>query len=319
VNTRYDDFETIVVDDGSTDGSLELVERMKKELPALSFITTHSNLGPAAGRNAGVDASTGRYVAFLDSDTEVDPQWLIDPVLTMERDPSVGVIQCKLLLMEERDKYDYAGDFLSQFGFLVQSVTFREHDDLKVGRTEIFGVKSAAMMINRELFLAIGRFDEDFFIYLEETDLCWRAWLRGYRVQFIPTSIVYHDFGNPLKLLKQSSKFLTKYHGPKNYMTTILKDAGGFYLVRIAPLHIFCWIGISLWHYARGRVREGLWISRGLSYNLLNFRSIWRKRLMTQYRIRRVEDNVIMPHVMVRISPMYLIRKATSEGSGWKI
>src|SRR5437899_12851075 len=71
-NTRYDDFETIVVDDGTTDGSAEFVERMRKELARLSIITNHSNLGPAAARNIGVDASAGQYVAVLESDIETN-------------------------------------------------------------------------------------------------------------------------------------------------------------------------------------------------------------------------------------------------------
>jgi GT2 family glycosyltransferase len=318
--TAYENFETIVVDDGSTDGSADYAKELQqKNSMDVSVIETKANMGAAAARNLGASHSRGDYLAFLDSDTQVDQGWLSDPISTMTEDPTVAAIQCKLMLMTDHHKFDYAGDHLSQFGFLAQRVDFGQLDDGKLPRADIFGVKSAAMLIRRDVFMSIGMFDEDFFIYLEETDLCWRVWLSGCRVQFLPTSIVYHKFGDIKKLASRNTKFLSKYYGPRNYVTTILKDAGGVSLIKIVPLHIFCWIGIGLWHCARGRLREGIWISRGIAYNLWNFRSIWRKRLMIQYLVRRVGDNTIMPHIMVRISPMYLYRKATDEGSGWKL
>src|SRR5439155_26548996 len=119
--------------------------------------------------------------------------------------------------------------------------------------------------------------------------------------------------------LSGRAKFLSKYHGTKNYLTTILKNADGLNLLKIVPVHVVLWFGIVIWHFGRGRTQEGIWISRGIIYNLTNLRSTWQKRRIVQRRVRIVPDKTIFPRVMVRISTTYLYRKATTKGSGWKL
>lgn len=318
--TRFSNFEVILVDNGSTDGSVDHVRDTFRSCNKLKILETGRNLGASTGRNIGAKFAKGKYLAFLDCDTEVDGSWLKEAVGLMEQCPTVGAVQCKLLLMSDHSKIDYAGDFISQFGFLVQRLPLGAEDNGVMQETAlIFGVKSAGMVTRRKIFEKIGMFDEDFFIYMEETDLCWRIWLSGSQVAYVPRSIVYHAFGQTFKLLSPRTKFLAKYHGTKNYITTILKNAGSSSLVRIISIHLLCWIGIMLWHFGRKRVTEGTWILSAIIYNLQNFRSIWRKRMITQHLVRMVADKAIMPHVMVRISPAYLYWKATHRGSGWNL
>src|SRR2546425_6469078 len=284
------------------------------------LIQRDQNLGASAGRNEAAKLASGHYLAFLDPDTQVDGNWLREAVLLMEEHRSVAIVQCKLLLLSDRKRIDYIGDFMSQFGFLVQRVPLGTLDSSLWQRTAlIFGVKSAGMVASKRVFEEIGKFDEDYFIYMEETDLCWRVWLSGSQVAYSPTSIVYHDFGQLSKLRLQRTKFLSKYHGTKNYIMTILKNADGPSLLRIIPIHIAFWVGIAVWHFGRGRTQEGLWISRGIIYNLRNLRLTWRKRTVVQRQVRIVPDKAILPQVMLRISPTYLYQKATREGSGWRI
>ena len=318
--TEYRDFEVILVDNSSTDGSLDQVKFHFANEPRLKIVQNPRNLGASTGRNIGSKHASGKYLAFLDSDTQVDRNWLKEAVSLMEQHPSVATVQCKLVLMSNPSRLDYIGDFISQFGFLVQRVPLGALDgEISRRTTLIFGVKSAGMVANKRVLENIGVFDEDYYIYMEETDLCWRVWLNGSQVAYSPSSIVYHDFGQISKLRSERAKFLSKYHGTKNYITTILKNADGFTLLRILPIHIMLWFGIAIWHFARGRTQEGTWISRGIIYNLRHFRSTWRKRMMVQRYVRTVPDKTILPQVMVRISPTYLYEKATSEGSGWNL
>ena len=318
--SNYPNFEIIVVDNGSTDGSVELVKDRFQQLKNARLIQSDQNLGASAGRNSAVKHAKGRYLAFLDPDTQVDGNWLREAIVLMEQRPSVAIVQCKLFLSSDKKRIDYVGDFLSQFGFLVQRAPLGAFDNNLWHKTAlIFGVKSAGMVANRETFERIGMFDEDYFIYMEETDLCWRAWLNGYQVAYSPSSLVYHDFGQLSKLKLQRTRFLSKYHGTKNYITTILKNADGSSLLKILPIHIALWIGIAVWHFGRRRTQEGFWISSGIVYNLRNLRATWRKRAVVQRRVRRVSDKTILPQVMVRVSPTYLYQKATQEGSGWRI
>ena len=316
----YPNLEVILVDNGSIDGSINQVKRDFGNESRLKIVQNPRNLGASAGRNIGSKHASGKYLAFLDSDTEVDRNWLREAVSQMERNPSIATVQCKLVLLSDPRKIDYIGDFISQFGFLVQRAPLGAYDgDISRETAQIFGVKSAGMVSNRHILEKIGLFDEDYFIYMEETDLFWRVWLNGSHVVYSPASIVYHDFGRMSKLLSQRAKFLSKYHGTKNYVTTILKNADGINLLKIVPIHIMLWFGIVIWHFGRGRTQEGIWISRGIIYNVKNLRSTWRKRLIVQRRVRTIPDKAILPRVMVKISPTYLYRKATHEGSGWKL
>ena len=318
--SNYPNFEIIVVDNGSTDGSVEVVRDRFLYLKNARLIQSGQNLGASAGRNEAAKFANGHYLAFLDPDTQVDGNWLREAVLLMEQHQSVAIVQCKLLLMSETKRIDYVGDFMSQFGFLVQRVPLGTLDsDLWQKTALIFAVKSAGMVANRRVFERIGMFDEDYFIYMEETDLCWRAWLNGSQVAYSPTSVVYHDFGQLSKLKSQRTKFLSKYHGTKNYIITILKNADGPTLVKIVPIHLVFWIGIIVWHFGRGRAQEGFWISRGILYNIRNLRSTWRKRMIVQRQVRVVSDKTILSTIMTRISPTYLYWKATHEGSGWNL
>jgi GT2 family glycosyltransferase len=320
LSSRYPNFEVILVDNGSADGSVELVRTEFGSRPELKIIESDRNLGASAGRNVGAKFANGKYLAFLDSDTQVDAQWLSEAVATMESASTIGALQCKLMLMPDKGKLDYVGDFLSQFGFLVQRVAMGTPDnEISRKRAHIFAAKSAGMITRKAIFDKVGRFDDDFFIYMEETDLCWRIWLNGSEILYEPNSIVYHFAPDDLKLRAQRTRFLAKYHGTKNYVTTILKDAGGTSLIKILPIHLFCWMGIAAWHYAGGRVQEGNWIARALLYNLVNFASIWRKRLSTQHLVRLAKEEAIMPQIMVKISPSYLYKKTTRKGSGWKV
>jgi len=320
LSTEYPSFEVILVDNASTDGSIDLVRRQFGNEPRLKIIPNSKNLGASAGRNTGSKHATGKYLAFLDPDTQVDRNWLKEAVMLMEEHPSVAAVQCKLLLLSNPSRIDYVGDFISQFGFLVQRVPLGALDTNAFRKTAlIFGVKSAGMVASKLVLQKIGVFDEDYFIYMEETDLCWRVWLSGSQVAYSPTSIVYHDFGQSSKLTSERTKFLSKYHGTKNYVTTILKNTDGANLLRIAPIHIILWIGIVIWHFRTNRAQEGIWILHGIIYNLRNLRSTWRKRMLVQRQVRTVTDKIILPQVMVKISPSYLYWKATHEGSGWSV
>lgn len=320
MKSKYPSFEIILVDNGSTDGSIDSIKRVMKEQPdlKLSIICNKENIGPAAARNIGAKKSCGGYLAFLDSDTKVDPFWLNEAIKVMDSDSTIGAIQCKLLLLNSQKRFDYAGDYLSPFGILVQRVNLGEPDDGRYDNiVEIFGVKSAAMLIRREVFEAVGMFDDDYFIYGEETDLCWRVWLSGYRIVFAPTSKVYHNFNLVLKSNSNRPRSLDKYHGTKNYISSLIKNFGLWNLVKVLPLNLSIWIGISIWYVLKRRLNWATYVMKGVLYNLIHFKQIWKKRLRVQYLTRKVPDNYIMSRIMKKTSPAYFYNKVLRPG-GWR-
>ena len=240
--------EVIVVDNGSTDNSsINLKEDFSRYSTQLTIVSLKKNYGPSLARNAGVRRARGRYLAFLDNDTQVDRYWAKTAIDRFQQDQTIGILQCKLLLAGDRKKIDYVGEYLGQNGFLIQRAPVMAEDR---GQFEkeclILAAKSAGMFITKKAFTAAGGFDNDYFIYVEETDIGWRCWLAGYRVLYCPGSIVYHEFGtSSIILSKQKNDFNAKFHGCKNYILTLTKNLEMINIVKILPTHILLWLGLA--------------------------------------------------------------------------
>lgn len=308
-NASYPNLEIIVTDNGSTDGSIQNLINLFGVDNRLKIVEIGENKGPAYARNMGVEIAKGKYIAFLDNDTEPEPNWLDSLVETLENDSSIGACQCKLLLMSERTKLDYAGDYISNLGFLVQRVNAGEEDRGQVDtRDEILSAKSAAMIIRADVVKEIGGFDEDYFIYVEETDLGWRVWLKGYRIIFVPESRVYHEFGTSSIILGSKQNYFAKFHGSKNYITTLIKNMGPIYMVKIVPVHISLWIGMACWLLLKGQFDDSKNIFKGVYWVICNITTIFQKRRAVQ-RMRVVSDGELMPKIMRNQSFEYFYKK----------
>jgi GT2 family glycosyltransferase len=185
----FEDFETIVVDDGSTDGSLALVGRDYREVRVLAL---GENAGFSAAVNAGIGASDSEYVALLNNDTEVDPGWLEALVRAADSYPEAGFFASKLVDFHDRRVLDGAGDVLRYSGLPYRL----GHGELDRGQYDeevfVFGACAGAALYGRGMLDDVGLFDEDFFANCEDGDLSFRAQLAGYRCLYAPGAVVYH-------------------------------------------------------------------------------------------------------------------------------
>ena len=162
------------------------------------------------------------------------------------------------------------------------------------------------MVVRREMLDKTGFFDEDYFIYLEETDLCWRGWLAGYRVMFIPESIVYHEFGGSALSLGARQNYFAKYHGSKNYISTLIKNLGALNLIKMLPVHIFSWTGVFFWLLLHGKPREAGYVLKGMLWVFFNLAKLAKKRR----RVCRVfSDKELLPRIMRKRSLKYFYNK----------
>lgn len=313
LSSDYPEFEVIFVDNASSDGSLEYVKDTFGLDKRLLFVENSSSVGPAVGRNNGIAVAKGKYIAFLDNDTEVDVLWLIELVNVLEQDASIGAAQSKLLKSDQRDVFDYAGDYLTPFGFLSERARGAKDAGQFDYVVDIFSAKSAACLIRKDVLDRIGGFDEDFYMYLEETDLCWRVWLAGYRVVFIPNSRVYHAYGTKKKATKEHyPEYTVRYYGCRNYISTLLKNLGNINLIKILPLHVFSMSALSVMFILKGRIRDFLWIQKAIFFNIFNIASLLKKRFFIQRDIRKVKDSCIMQKIMIRRPLSYYSGKAVS-------
>src|SRR5918911_4029813 len=182
-------FETIVVDNGSVDGSITFVE---EHFPEVDVVSLGENRGIAAAFNAGIEASTAEYVVLLNNDTEQDPGWLEALVLAAEDHPEAGLFASKLVDFHDRRVLDGAGDAMRLSGLPYRL----GHGERDAGQFDepgyVFGACAAAALYRKSLFEEIGRFDEDFVSYCQDGDLSFRAQLAGHRCFYVPDAVVYH-------------------------------------------------------------------------------------------------------------------------------
>jgi GT2 family glycosyltransferase len=228
----HQDFEVIVVDNGSTDGSLELLEA---EFPEVRVIPLGENRGFATANNIGIREARGDYVALLNNDTEVDPLWLAELVASLERHPAAASVTSKMLLFDQPDTIDGAGDVLNWL-FLPYPRGHRGPDRGQYeDEVEVFSASGGAALWRGDVLRELGAFDEAFFIYYEDVDLGFRARLRGYECWYVPTSVVLHRRGAATKGLTEFELF----HPLKNRWFMILKNTPARLFIRHLPHIVF--------------------------------------------------------------------------------
>ncbi len=204
VGTDYTDFEIIVADNASTDGSASWIH---ENYPEVKVASLDKNYGYCGGNNRGARHADGDILVFLNNDVEVDPQWLTELRNCFEMDDKIAAAQPKMLSYEEPDYFEYAGaagGFLDKYGYpycrgrIFDTI---EKDEYQYNSfSDIFWASGAALAIRRERFEWCGGFDEDFEFHMEEIDMCWKLLNKNYRIVYCPQSTVYHVGGGSLPM-----------------------------------------------------------------------------------------------------------------------
>jgi GT2 family glycosyltransferase len=184
----YTPVEIIVVDNASTDNSVNLV---KEFFPDVKLILNERNIGFGGGNNVGIGASQGRYIMMLNNDTRLDPKCIEELKRCIEKDERYGTCASKILLEYEDNLIDAAGIVVCPDGLSIGRGRL-EKGDLYNEEVEVFFASDCACLYRREMLEDIGLYDEDFFAYADETDMGWRAQLAGWKCIYNPKAIVYH-------------------------------------------------------------------------------------------------------------------------------
>ncbi|NET00664.1 MAG: glycosyltransferase family 2 protein [Sphaerospermopsis sp. SIO1G1] len=215
-----DKCEIIIVDNASEDLSPEFVE---ENFPHIQLIRLPTNLGFGSGNNAGTKIAKGEFLFFLNTDTIITSNILPHLINLMERNPEVGIIGPKLLFpngnfqisispqisiqgeIEAKKLHSYAQS-QTQLNILEQDFQHNQEVDIVVG---------AALFIRADLFNSLGGFDENFFMYFEESDLCKRAKEQGYKVLYTPEVSLIHVRGHSVS--KVANKMAVEYRRSQLY------------------------------------------------------------------------------------------------------
>jgi GT2 family glycosyltransferase len=225
---RFRDFRTIVVDNGSSDGT---VEWLALEWPAVEVLALPANLGFAPAVNRGVRAAHEPYVALLNNDMELDPGWLEALVDALDADPRAGAATPKQRSGIDRERLDGAGDLLAWTG----GATRRGIGELDRGQYDapgrVFGASAGAALYRRAALEQVGAFDESFESYLEDVDWALRAQMQGWHALYVPHALAYHLGGATAAHLGDRARYLLA----RNYVWMIAKDYPAAWLARFAP------------------------------------------------------------------------------------
>ncbi|MFA6073842.1 MAG: glycosyltransferase family 2 protein [Candidatus Woesearchaeota archaeon] len=280
---EYSNWELIVVDNGSTDGTQKYAQ-----------IKNKTNLGFALANNQGVKLAKGKYVLLLNNDTLISKDLPTVLVSKMENDSTIGIIQPKILMMDKLGYLDNAGSFFTKIGFL-EHWGFGQKDSKKFSKeTEVFSAKGACLLIRHEIIKKIGLFDDDFVSYFEESDFCWRTWLNGWRVIFYPETKIYHKVGFTIQRLDVGE---INYHYYKNRISSLIKNLGTLNLIMIVPIHLLISIGIAMAFLFRNKPSNSILILKAIYWNITNIQKILKKRKIIQSS-RKVFDNKLFPKLL---------------------
>ena len=286
LRSNFLNFEVIFFDNASSDGSSDFAESTFNSDPRLKIICSPTNVGLGNGCNVCADKSEGKYLLFLDVDTEIDSNCINEIFKVLEKNPDIGAGQCELLRMNDRKTYHSAGIFLDSIGFGYVKGTGAPrgtYDHIY----NIFSAVGAALFIRSDVFREIGGFDKDFFILNEEIDLCWKVWLYGYRVVYVPNAVVYHNIGYASgKIVKREFVYLTY----RNWILSKLKNYELVELVKRLPPYTLLLFGYGLVNIRKSYMQA---IISAIFYNIVHLRRTWRKRLNIQ-RMRKVSDKELM-------------------------
>ncbi len=211
-NTDPDIADVIVADNGSTDGSRELLSR---DFPQVRLLAFDENLGYAGGYNRALRETGYRYTVLLNSDVETPRGWLGPLYQFLESHPDAAACQPKILSYKERHRFEYAGaagGYIDRNGYPYCRGRLFDTVEEDKGQydtpAEVFWATGAALMVRTDLYTLAGGLDERFFAHMEEIDLCWRLRLMGHTLWCVPASHIYHLGGGSLPAANPRKTYL---------------------------------------------------------------------------------------------------------------
>jgi GT2 family glycosyltransferase len=268
----FKDFQSIVVDNGSEDGSVDLV---RSEFPEVRVIQSVRNLGFAAGVNLALSRIETEFVALLNPDTIPQPDWLEESLRVAMAHPEAAAVGCTLLMAANHHRLDGIGDVYHLSGWVWREGHGRLRNNRHENPREIFAPSAAAALYRTVAVKKVGGMDESLFCYLEDVDLGFRLRLAGFSCLYAPKAHVYH-VGSAIA--GRHSDFQT-YYGHRNIVWVYFKNMPDPLLWLFLPLHLAMNLAALALLSVQGRGRAAWRAKRDA---LLGLPAAWRKRREVQ-------------------------------------
>ena len=295
LDSTYKDFEIILVDGDSKDGSVEYLEKKFSKEPRLKIVPLRRNYGPSMSRNIGYKYTnpSSEFILFLDNDTEIEDDCLEKIVEKMKNDASIGAAQPKIRIMSDRKKIYAAGGIVDYYG-RTWHLGSDEYDHGQYdSASETFYAQGAAIIVRRSIIEKIGLFDPAYFIYYDETDLCWRIWLAGYKVSVIPEVVVYHYGGGVRRPKDPRQEYFMFFHLRKNHLMTMFKNYSLLNIFKYSlPFQVRMLLIAVRWGLSRKEAKAMAYY-KAFWWILTHIGLIVRRRMFVQ-KIRKISDEELM-------------------------
>ncbi|MDI6644789.1 MAG: glycosyltransferase family 2 protein [Methanobacteriaceae archaeon] len=185
---NYPNYDITIIDNASEDGSVEFI---KKNYPEINLIKKNTNIGFAAAVNLGINNSSADYILILNNDTQLDVKCILNLYKCIKNENSIFAVTSKMIQYHDHSKMDDAGDEYSLMGW-TKRVGYGKSPDKYNKKRETFSACAGASLYRKTILDKIGYFDENFFAYLEDVDISYRARIYGYKCIYCPEAIVYH-------------------------------------------------------------------------------------------------------------------------------
>jgi len=293
---EWKSFEIIFVDNASNDESIAWV---KRHYPETKIIKNSTNLGFSHANNIGYKHVRGEYILFLNNDTRVTKTFLTELVNVLKTDNLVGGVQSKILLMDKPDTLDSVGAFLTPTGFLYHYGFGKKDSAIYDKQIDLYTAKGACMIFRKDVLDSVAIegniFNPSYFAYFEETDMCHRIWLSGYRIVYAYKSVIRHKMGATSSSMNNA---YIQYHSFKNRINSYILNLGPKELCKILPIHLslcFCFAFLS---FARFNFQLGWAVLRALWWNAKNIKKTLKTRKYIQDILRVQSDKKIFPKIM---------------------
>lgn len=293
---------TIMVDNGSTDGSVDFV---RERFPDVFIIENKENKGFAAAANIGLRAAKGKYVCLVGPDVVVAADWLHSLMDVMKSKDNAIFCASKVLSMEDKDKIMSAGSSINYIGHMVLRHRFESEELMaETDPQKLSIIDSTSVLLDREKFEELGFLDEDLFLYYDEMDFCLRAQImKGYECYYVPKAKVYHGEGSVESSFRGKKKKFPSFRAylmTKNRWLVILKNYQLKTLFVVSPMLLFfelITIAFMIKNRNIGSYFRGIW------WNIVNLPSTISKRRDIQ-RKRKVYDRELLSAEPLSINPV---------------
>lgn len=295
-SNNYSKSQYYLIDNHSTDASLQTIQR---QFQHWKIIPLDENHGYAGGYNIGLENLSEPYLALVNSDVEVDQDWLVHIINLMEKDQGIAVCQPKILQTKDKSMFEYAGaagGWMDRYYYPFCEGRIFDTLEKDEGQfeaiKEIFWASGAAFVVRRDVFFALGGFDETLFAHQEEIDFCWRAKRAGYKICYVPDAKIYHQGGATLSSTSPQKLYLNF----RNNLLIIWKNRTGLARFRILMIRRILDLVAIFQFLLKGKYEEAQAVIK--AYNHFQFKKSEHKevkeahnKLVAKHRIGPENEN----------------------------